>query len=208
MRLNSGLQNGNRSPTRMEQEQQNQRKSQLREGCTGPEMYPSAPGHQWHCRLPLAQGALDGGQETGYGSCVSTDRTRRPPLGPEDGQLQPQYLLCSSKHYPPRGPLHRKRFSSVSLDSILIIVLLAKLQGSAPGCMSLQPLATPALLYSPSRFEHPPHTSFCSHPVPPTLPHPHPSSGSPPPAPGPGSCTASSLLVTVRSIHSFRAVIR
>lgn len=61
--LNSGLQSGNRSPTRMEQEQQNQKKAQLWEGCARPEMDPLVSEH-W-CTLLVATdtGGLNRDQE-------------------------------------------------------------------------------------------------------------------------------------------------
>lgn len=82
----------------MEQEQQNQRKLQLREGCTRSEMYPSALGAlmgsaicDWHNELWM------GIRRRGHGphDSVSAEGTRRPPFGSEDSQHQPQYLFSS-----------------------------------------------------------------------------------------------------------------
>ena len=88
------------------------------------------PGRWWAVPSAPAQWALDGGQETGYGSHENTDRTRRPPLGPEMARASlntccthPSNTLPSS-HCTGRG-------SALCL-SILIIASLPKLPG--PSC--------------------------------------------------------------------------
>lgn len=104
-------------------------------------------------------------------SHVSADRTRRPPLGSEDGQHQPQSLLCLFECHPPQWPLHRKRFCYVSLDSILIIAPLLKLPG--PSCwIAVQPWPCLLLLEVPHSLSILSPPLAASHPACPHRPQP------------------------------------
>lgn len=157
--LNSGLQNGNRSPTRMEQEQQNQRKSQLIEGCTGPEMYPSP-------RALTGSAICPSTVSFGWGSA---DRVWLPWKCRQDQK---------ATSWPWRWPVPASIFP-VLIQATLSPVATAQevvlpcafglhpnhsFPSQAPRALTLggcTALAMADLLGSPSCFEHPPHIS-CS----------------------------------------------